>query len=85
MQATRTERVKTWTEKWKQQGLQQGRQEGRQEGEAKVLHRLLSRRFGALPAWVDQRLEQANEVDLEYWTDRVLDAQALDDVFQPQN
>jgi len=45
----------------------------------------LSRRFGALPGWVDQRLEQANEVDLEYWTDRVLDAQALDDVFQPQN
>jgi hypothetical protein len=24
-------------------------------------------------------------VDLEYWTDRVLDAQALDDVFQPQS
>jgi len=58
MQATLAERVKTWTEEWKQQGLQQGlqqgrqegRQAGRQEGEAKVLQRLLSRRFGALPA-----------------------------------
>ncbi len=74
------ERVKTWTEEWKQQGLQQGRQEGRQEGEATVLRRQLARRFGPLPSWAEQRLDQAGEAELESWADRVLDAQTLEDV-----
>ncbi len=71
------ERVKTWTEEWKAQGLK----EGRQEGEAKLLRKLLVRRFGVLPGWVDERLAQAGETDLETWVDRAFDAQALDDVF----
>ena len=67
------ERVKTWTEEWKQQGVQQG--------EANVLRRQLARRFGPLPSWAEQRLDQAGEAELESWTERVLDAQTLEDVF----
>jgi predicted transposase YdaD len=88
MQAMLAERVKTWTEEWKQQGLQQGlqqgrqegREEGRHEGEANVLRRQLARRFGPLPSWAEQHLEQAGEAELESWADRVLDAQTLEDV-----
>jgi hypothetical protein len=43
-----------------QQELQQGAQKGRLEGEALALQRLLIRRFGALPEWVQARLRTAN-------------------------
>jgi hypothetical protein len=45
------------------------------------VRRLLTRRFGPLPLWADERLEQASPQELERWTDRVLDAQQLDDIF----
>ena len=65
-----------------ERGLQQGPLEGRQEGESLVLRRLLTRRFGSLPAWVEQRLEQASPAELEQWVERVLDARTLEEVFQ---
>jgi len=68
-------------EKGIQQGLQQGRQEGIQQGEVALLRRLLVRRFGSLPSWAAQRLEQASLEELERWADRVLDAPTLADVF----
>jgi hypothetical protein len=37
------------------------------EGKAKMLRRLLERRFGALPAWVDQKLATAPEKTLLRW------------------
>jgi flagellar biosynthesis/type III secretory pathway protein FliH len=64
-----------------ERGLQQGRQEGLQQGEVTVLRRLLSRRFGPLPAWAEERLAQASLQELEQWTDRVLEAPQLDAVF----
>ena len=89
MQAMLAERVKTWTEQWKQQGIQQGIEQGMQEGiqqgvhqgEGKVLRLLLVRRYGPLPSWVDQRLEQASENDLEVWAERVLECEKLEEVF----
>jgi predicted transposase YdaD len=76
------ERVKTWTEEWKQQGLEQGRQEGKHLGEASLLRRLLDRRFGPLPAWVDERLAQASDAELEQWADRVLECASLEEVLR---
>jgi flagellar biosynthesis/type III secretory pathway protein FliH len=84
------ERVKTWTEEWKQQGVEQARREGRQEGrregkhlgEASLLRRLLDRRFGPLPAWVDERLAQASDAELEQWADRVLECASLEEVLR---
>jgi hypothetical protein len=77
MQAMLAERVKTWAEEWKQQGLEQGRH----QGEANLLRRQLLRRFGPLPSWVDQRLEQASDAELGVWAERVLDAERLEDIF----
>jgi len=60
-----------------------GIEQGIQQGEVIVLLRQLTRRFGPLPAWVEERLTQASRQALEAWAERVLDAQQLEDVFTP--
>jgi predicted transposase YdaD len=89
MLATRAE---TWKQQWlqegrqagwqegRQEGRQEGEQRGRQQGEAALLMRLLERRFGALPAWVQDRIATADTTALEEWGLRVLDAGSLADV-----
>ena len=62
-------------------GIEKGLQQGLQQGAATLLRRLLTRRFGPLPEWVEQRLTQSGQADLERWADRVLDAPTLADVF----
>ena len=58
------------------------RQEGRQEGEAAVLLRQLTRRFGPLGEATCKRINAASPAELEQWTDNVLDARTLEEVFQ---
>ena len=65
-------------------GREQGLQQGLQQGEVLMLKRLLTRRFGPLPIWVEQRLAQASQQDLDAWADRVLEAQQLGEVFGMQ-
>lgn len=65
--------------------VNQGRQEGRQEGEVRLLLRLLRKRFGDLPGWAEERLHQASCGMLEIWSDRILTASTLDEVFSEQN
>ncbi|WP_285259528.1 DUF4351 domain-containing protein [Halopseudomonas bauzanensis] len=69
------------TERLLNEGRLEGRQEGRQEGKLDVLLRLLTRRFGPLDAATEQRLQNASASDLERWTDNILDARTLDEVF----
>ena len=64
-----------------QTGIEQGIQTGILQGEAAVLRRLLKRRFVRLPQWVEERLEQASREELESWADRVIEAEALEEVF----
>jgi len=72
-------------EKGLEKGLQRGREEGREEGllkgEARILGRQLVRRFGALPGWAEQRLNEATEAQLAVWSEAVLDADTLAGVF----
>jgi len=69
------------TKRGMEQGLQQGMQQGMQQGEAAVLKRLLHKRFGELPEEVELRLHKATLEQLEVWTDRVLDARTINEVF----
>ena len=62
-------------------GIEKGLQQGIQQGEVIVLKRQLTRRFGPLPEWAEQRLEQASLQELEGWAERVLEAPRLEDVF----
>ncbi|MCI5150045.1 MAG: DUF4351 domain-containing protein [Candidatus Electrothrix sp. MAN1_4] len=62
----------------------QGHQEGRQEGELRLLLRILRRRFGELPSWTEERLRQASSAMLETWSERILTASTLEEVFSEQ-
>ncbi len=64
-----------------QQGMQQGMQQGLVEGKAQVLTRQLTVRFGELPAWVQERVAQADESMLDSWTEAVFSADSLGAVF----
>lgn len=66
---------------WERRGIEKGIEQGFMQGEATVLKRQLSRRFAALPAWVEERLDGAQRDELESWADRVLEAKTLEDVF----
>ncbi len=46
-----------------------------------VLERLLKCRYKELPGWVRSRLEKASVAELDRWTERILDAKRLEDVF----
>jgi predicted transposase/invertase (TIGR01784 family) len=73
-----------------QKGLQKGRQEGHQEGLLKgrreerreLLLKLLGTRFGALPAHVVARVNEADLDQLERWFDRIIAAPSLAAVFE---
>ena len=62
--------------------LEQKRQEWTQEGESTMLCRLLTRRFGELPQWAQERIKNASKPEIELWFDRGMDAGTLIDVFQ---
>ena len=47
---------------------------------AEDLKRLLSRRFGPLPAWSEQRIDAAPMAQLDTWLDGILDATSLEDL-----
>ena len=54
--------------------------EGEIEGKIESLTRLLSRRFGPLPTWAEQRISKANGDQLDAWFDALLDAKRLSDL-----
>jgi len=80
-----SQRIEEWAKAYmatgEEKGLEKGLEQGLLKGEARMLGRLLSRRFGELPAWVEQRLNEATEAQLAAWSDAVLDAQSLTAVF----
>lgn len=83
------QRMNQWVKEMKQQARQEGllegrlegKLEGRLEGEVTVLERQLTRRFGPLSEAVQQKLAEATQQQLESWTDRILDATRIEDVF----
>ncbi len=67
-----------------QMGQIEGEQRGEQRGERLVITRLLEKRFGKLPHPLLMRLEQATLPELEHWTEELLTANCLDDIFKMQ-
>lgn len=84
------ERVKEWQREWKEAGLEEGRQEGRQEGQregvqqgaARMLLQQLEAKFGELTAEQRHRVETADAETLLEWSQRLLTAQSLEEVWQ---
>jgi predicted transposase YdaD len=69
-------------EEGRQEGRQEGQQEGRQEGEALVVLRLLRLKFGPLAPEIEARVHSADADRLLEWSDRILTAESLEDVFR---
>ena len=67
----------TMAETWLEEGLAKGIQ----TGEKRVLLRLLERRFGKVPKTYQTRITAADADTLLFWSERVLFAQRLGDVF----
>jgi len=63
------------------EGKLEGKLEGRRECAMEMLERLLQRRFGALSPTVQKRLAEASPEQLARWSEAVLDAQTLKQVF----
>lgn len=63
-----------------QQGLEQGLREGARQEKIAILKRLLQRKFGSLPAWVDERIQCASNDRLNAWTESVLEATSIGDL-----
>ncbi|WNK21215.1 Rpn family recombination-promoting nuclease/putative transposase [Halomonas piscis] len=68
-------------EEGEKRGEAKGRTEGRTEGRIDTLRKLIELKFNQVPAWVDQRLEQASEHELNHWVEQILVADSLDVLF----
>ena len=64
------------------EGLKEGLHEGRQEGERALLSQLIQKRFGSLPEWANQRLSQASEQELSNLSNRLFEAQTLEELLR---
>jgi hypothetical protein len=65
------------------EGKIKGKIEGKIEGKAESLKRLLTRRYGPVPAWAEQRIDGATAAQLDGWLDGIFDAANLEDLIGP--
>lgn len=83
------ERVREWSREWEQQGLKRGLEEGMEKGmekglrkgEQRVLLHQLERKFGTPDAATQRRIETADDDQLLTWSENLLSADRLEDVF----
>jgi len=62
-------------------GMKIGMKIGIQQGAADLFKRQLRHRFGELPESIEQRLDVATPAELELWSERILDAKNVEDIF----
>jgi hypothetical protein len=68
-------------EKGIKKGIEQGIEKGRVEGRRRTLAKLIQLRFTAPSAATLARLGAASEAELDLWTERILAAETLDELF----
>ncbi|NIA05499.1 MAG: transposase [Proteobacteria bacterium] len=71
------ERVKEWNK----ESMERGLQKGLQKGALQLLTRLLEKKFGSLPPDLMLRLTQSDEEQILQWSERILTADTLGDIF----
>ena len=64
-----------------QKGLEEGLSQGIRLGEASILQRLIELKFGTLDDATSQRIQSASQEDLERWSERILTAASLEELF----
>ena len=73
--------IDTAREEGRAEGRAEGREEGRAEGQALLLQRLLVKRFGALPAAIESRIQAANPEQLQHWSEQLFETATLAELF----
>ena len=78
------EQAMTIAESLISKGREEGREEGTLVGQRVLVRRLLEKRFGSIPAEIQDRLSAATLAELERWSERILEAPSVHDVFRPE-
>jgi predicted transposase/invertase (TIGR01784 family) len=65
----------------REKSLQEGLEQGARDGEARVLLRQLQFKLGPVSSTVEERVRTAGSDQILAWSERVLTAESLDDVF----
>lgn len=71
-----------WSLRWKREGRKEGRKEGRLEERRRLVERQLGQKFGPLTVATRERLDKADGRQLLRWSERLLNAERLGDVFE---
>ena len=66
----------------KAEGLAEGKAEGKDEGTREIVRRQLTRKFGALPKWVNERLATCPVKRLDAVAERLVVCTSLDQLFR---
>jgi hypothetical protein len=77
-----TQFMTTYLQQVRQQSRQEGEQGGVRKSETLVLLRLLRLKFGDVPDDARRRIEAADAETLLNWSERILTAERLDDIFR---
>ncbi|MEN0063786.1 MAG: Rpn family recombination-promoting nuclease/putative transposase [Myxococcota bacterium] len=70
------EAIMSWAQKLREEGMRAGEDVGAR----RLLHRLIEKRFRAVPESVSEAIEAAHLEQLEAWTDRLFTAKSAEDV-----
>ncbi|MBF0605802.1 MAG: hypothetical protein HQL07_19170 [Nitrospirae bacterium] len=62
-------------------GHKRGKEEGRHDGKADTLLKQMRRKFGQTPDWVTEKVNSARLELIEVWSENVLFANSVDEVF----
>ena len=68
-------------EEGREEGIEQGMQKGMQKGALQLLMRQLEKKFGALSPDLMTKLEQSDETQILLWSENILTADTLGEVF----
>lgn len=71
----------TLAETWHEEGLQQGLQQGSEAHARRMLRTQLTQRFGELSDAIEQRIEQADQAQLDQWIEQVVTTPTLAALF----
>lgn len=64
------------------EGREEGREEGRDLGKRDLLRLMITKKFGALPAWVEERLSAYSSPQIDDVAERIIDdGSSLDELF----
>jgi predicted transposase YdaD len=73
--------MQTFIDRYLAEGEQRGRQQGVQQGEARLLIRQAKQKFGTVSQQDCRRITSADTDTLLRWSEKILDAKTLKEIF----